>query len=35
VAKAENLLGFMAKIPLKEAIEESLRWFVGHYVDAC
>jgi UDP-apiose/xylose synthase len=35
VAKAENLLGFMAKIPLKEAIEESLRWFVGHYIDAC
>ena len=35
VAKAENLLGFMAKIPLKKAIEESLRWFVGHYVDAC
>lgn len=31
VAKAESLLGFKAKIPLKDALEESLRWFVGHY----
>ena len=31
VAKAENLLGFKAKIPLQEALEESLSWFVGHY----
>jgi len=31
VAKAENLLGFKAKIPLRTALEESLRWFVGHY----
>jgi UDP-apiose/xylose synthase len=31
VAKAESLLGFKAKIPLKDALKESLRWFVGHY----
>ena len=31
VAKAENLLGFKAKIPLQAALEESLSWFVGHY----
>ena len=31
VAKAESLLGFKAKISLKDALEESLRWFVGHY----
>ena len=31
VAKAENLLGFKAKIPLKTALEESLMWFVKHY----
>ena len=31
VEKAERLLGFKAKIPLKEALEESLAWFVGHY----
>lgn len=35
VEKAERLLGFKAKIPLKEALEESLRWFVNHYSDAC
>ena len=34
VAKAERLLGFKAKIPLQTALEESLRWFVGHY-DVC
>ena len=31
VEKAERLLGFKAKIPLQAALEESLRWFVGHY----
>jgi UDP-apiose/xylose synthase len=31
VEKAERLLGFKAKIPLKEALEESLRWFINHY----
>ncbi len=31
VAKAENLLGFKARIPLEVALEESLSWFVGHY----
>ena len=31
VAKAENLLGFKAKIPLRTALEESLAWFVKHY----
>ena len=31
VAKAETLLGFKAKIPLRAALEESLSWFVGHY----
>lgn len=31
VAKAENLLGFKAKIPLRTALEESLTWFVKHY----
>jgi UDP-apiose/xylose synthase len=31
VEKAERLLGFKAKIPLKEALEESLSWFVNHY----
>lgn len=31
VAKAESLLDFKAKISLKDALEESLRWFVGHY----
>ena len=33
VVKAENLLGFKAKIPLQTALEESLRWFVVHYSD--
>lgn len=31
VAKAESLLGFKAKIPLKTSLKESLSWFVGHY----
>ena len=31
VAKAESLLGFKAKIPLRTALEESLGWFVNHY----
>ena len=31
VAKAENLLGFKAKVPLLTALEESLCWFVNHY----
>jgi UDP-apiose/xylose synthase len=32
--KAENLLGFKAKMPLQKALEESLRWFVKHYSEA-
>jgi UDP-apiose/xylose synthase len=31
VEKAERLLGFKAKIPLIEALEESLTWFANHY----
>ena len=31
VEKAERLLGFKAKIPLKTALEESLTWFANHY----
>ena len=31
VEKAERLLGFKAKIPLKKALEESLTWFANHY----
>jgi len=31
VEKAERLLGFKAKIPLKAALEESLKWFANHY----
>ena len=31
IAKAERLLGFKAKVPLKDALEESLKWFVEHY----
>ena len=31
VEKAERLLGFKAKIPLKEALQESLTWFANHY----
>ena len=31
IVKAEQILGFKAKIPLQSALEESLRWFVGHY----
>ena len=31
VVKAEKLLGFKAKIPLNEALKESLTWFVEHY----
>lgn len=31
VEKALRLLGFKAKVPLKAALEESLRWFIGHY----
>ena len=31
VEKAERLLGFKAKIPLKDALEESLTWFANHY----
>lgn len=35
VAKAETLLGFKAKIPLREALEESLKWFAEYYGPAC
>lgn len=31
VEKAERLLGFKAKISLKDALEESLTWFANHY----
>ena len=31
VEKAERLIGFKAKIPLKTALEESLTWFAHHY----
>ena len=31
VKKSKCLLGFEAKIPLEEALEESLRWFHAHY----
>ena len=31
VEKALRLLGFKAKVPLKVSLEESLRWFIGHY----
>ena len=31
VEKSKRLLGFEAKIPLEEALEESLRWFQSHY----
>ena len=31
IVKAEQVLGFKAKVPLQTALEESLTWFVGHY----
>lgn len=31
VEKAEDLLNFRAKIPLREALEESLSWFTNYY----
>lgn len=31
VEKAERLVGFKAKIPLRAALEESLTWFAHHY----
>ena len=35
VKKSKCLLGFEAKIPLEEALEESLRWFHAHYTSEC
>lgn len=35
VKKSKCLLGFEAKIPLEEALEESLRWFHVHYTSEC
>lgn len=35
VKKSKSLLGFEAKIPLEEALEESLRWFHAHYTSEC
>ena len=35
VEKSKRLLGFEAKIPLEEALEESLRWFRSHYTAEC
>lgn len=35
VEKSKRLLGFEAKIPLEEALEESLRWFRLHYTAEC
>lgn len=34
VAKAEQLLGFRAQVPLDVVLEESLNWFIGHYAHA-
>lgn len=34
VAKAEQLLGFRAQVPLDVVLEESLNWFIGHYRNA-
>ena len=31
IEKAKRLLNFTAKIPLQNALEKSLRWFVNHY----
>ena len=35
VKKSKCVLGFEAKIPLEEALEESLRWFHAHYTSEC
>lgn len=35
VEKSKRLLGFEAKIPLEDALEESLRWFRLHYTAEC
>ena len=35
VEKSKRLLGFEAKIPLEDALEESLRWFRSHYTAEC
>lgn len=35
VEKSKRLLGFEAKIPLEDALEESLRWFRSHYIAEC
>lgn len=35
IKKSKCLLGFEAKIPLEEALEESLRWFHAHYTSEC
>ena len=35
VEKSKKLLGFEAKIPLEDALEESISWFHTHYSAEC